>query len=589
MISFFRTFFLSFRIKPYLSSLILFLLLFQMVLEGSNLFSLVSLLDLMIHPDQLNPVTQKAIELLKGIKIEPTLPVFIFLVGLITLLKFGGLFFILVMLSKFQRGMDLHLTTDLYSTLFSSRWPYFTSNNIGTLVEIIAGKCHNASNAFFYTFQFFFFLSNLVVYSIVPMLISFKITLGCLVIGSVVLFPLLFAGRFYFKIAKKKELILNEYTQYLVESLSAAKMIFAYSLSRININRFSQISRQHRRKLFQQDVLAGGINLLNEPISIFLVLVLIYLFLFQSKGEISALVVIIYALKKVMASAHSCVHWYNTYKSVRPAIDIIKEESAKARSFSETSGTLEHKYLKDNIKFIDTEFFYTPGKHVIKGINLTINKGEMTAFVGGSGEGKTTIVDLIVGLYRPTSGKILVDGVDLWDYDLETWRRTLGYISQETFLFNATIKENILWGTERSVTDENLFDAAKRASAHEFILNCMDGYNTIVGDRGVRLSGGQVQRIALARAILRKPQILLLDEATSSLDSESEEKIQKSIEELAREITIVVIAHRLSTIRSADKIYILNKGGVVGEGSFNELMRANAIFRKYTDLQEIRA
>jgi ABC-type multidrug transport system fused ATPase/permease subunit len=199
--------------------------------------------------------------------------------------------------------------------------------------------------------------------------------------------------------------------------------------------------------------------------------------------------------------------------------------------------------------------------------------------VGESGSGKSTIVNLLLALYQPSLGEILVDGSNLGEVDSLTWRKRIGVVDQEVYLLNTSIKENIIFGRQ-NISDLDIYRATNTALAHEFIENLENGYQTVVGDRGHKLSGGQQQRIALARALVSNPDILVLDEATSSLDSISERYIQKAIENMHESRTIIVIAHRLSTVSAADKILVLDSGNIVESGTKNELIREGGVFSK---------
>ena len=194
----------------------------------------------------------------------------------------------------------------------------------------------------------------------------------------------------------------------------------------------------------------------------------------------------------------------------------------------------------------------------------------MTAIVGQSGAGKTTLVDLMLGLYQQSEGDILLDGKSLSQFDLNSYRQRVGYVPQDPQLFNTTVRENLLWSAP-AASEQKIWNACSLANAEPFVRELPDQLETVLGDRGVRLSGGQRQRLALARAIIRKPDLLILDEATSSLDTESEGLIQKSIDKLSSEMTIIVIAHRLSTIRNVDHVYVLDKGTIIEEGSYRQL------------------
>ena len=194
----------------------------------------------------------------------------------------------------------------------------------------------------------------------------------------------------------------------------------------------------------------------------------------------------------------------------------------------------------------------------------------MTALVGESGSGKSTITDLVLGLQIPDDGMVLIDKLSLNNYKQNSFRQRIGYVPQDPMLFHCSVRDNLLWSQENA-TENELWEALKLANADQFVLDLPEGLDTLVGDRGVRLSGGQRQRIALARALIRKPELLILDEATSALDSDSEKLIQASIENVAKETTILIIAHRLSTIAKADKVYVLSKGEIIEEGTYENL------------------
>ena len=220
----------------------------------------------------------------------------------------------------------------------------------------------------------------------------------------------------------------------------------------------------------------------------------------------------------------------------------------------------------------------------LSNINLHIEPGKTYALVGASGAGKSTILSLILRLYDPTAGAVKIDGHDLRSLTQKSLREQIGLVSQETFLFHETIFKNIQFG-RLNATPEEVYTAAKTASAHEFILAQPDGYDTVIGDKGCLISGGQQQRLAIARALLKNAPILLLDEATSSLDTESEKQIQKALEKLAAGRTVIAIAHRLSTILAADQIVVLDNGNIKEVGTHAELLEKSGYYRRLYDLQ----
>ncbi|MCL2459800.1 MAG: ABC transporter ATP-binding protein/permease [Euryarchaeota archaeon] len=247
------------------------------------------------------------------------------------------------------------------------------------------------------------------------------------------------------------------------------------------------------------------------------------------------------------------------------------------------NGTEEFLRLESDIEVDNITFAYHQAL-VLKDVSLTIQHRKVTALVGPSGSGKSTLANLLLRLYDPKSGSIIVNKKDLEEYDIGTYRNHIGYVSQDPFVFNASIKENICFGIE--YTDEEIVHAAKLAHAHEFIISLPKGYDTIVGDQGLRLSGGEKQRVIIARAMIRRPEILILDEATSSLDNISEQAVQTAIDNISKECTTVIIAHRLSTIHNADRIYVLEYGKVIESGAHGELMKRDGAYAKMYALSQ---
>jgi subfamily B ATP-binding cassette protein MsbA len=240
--------------------------------------------------------------------------------------------------------------------------------------------------------------------------------------------------------------------------------------------------------------------------------------------------------------------------------------------------------LEKSIRYEGVSFAYNPRYPVLREINLEIEKGEAVAIVGPSGAGKSTFVDLIPRFYDVTGGRVLIDGRDIRDYRVADLRGLVGIVTQETILFNDTVRNNIAYGL-RDIPLDKVIEAARAANAHDFIAGMDDGYETVIGERGARLSGGQRQRIAIARAILKNPEILIFDEATSALDTVSELLVQAAIERLMKNRTSLVIAHRLSTIQHCDRIVVLNEGRIIQSGTHEELLRREGLYKRLYKLQ----
>ncbi|AST56476.1 multidrug ABC transporter ATP-binding protein [Thermoanaerobacterium thermosaccharolyticum] len=252
---------------------------------------------------------------------------------------------------------------------------------------------------------------------------------------------------------------------------------------------------------------------------------------------------------------------------------------------ADKKGAIELKNVKGDIEFDNVTFSYDNKKEVLSGINLKIKHGETVAIVGPSGAGKTTLLSLIPRFYEIDAGSIKIDGIDIRDVKLSSLRENIGIVQQDVFLFSGTIKENIAYGN-LNASDEDIINASKAANAHDFIMELKDGYDTYIGERGVKLSGGQKQRISIARMFLKNPPILILDEATSSLDNKSESIIQKSIENLSKNRTTLIIAHRLGTIRNAKRIIVLTENGIEEEGTHEELMNRKGVYYNLYNYQQ---
>jgi ATP-binding cassette subfamily B protein/subfamily B ATP-binding cassette protein MsbA len=266
--------------------------------------------------------------------------------------------------------------------------------------------------------------------------------------------------------------------------------------------------------------------------------------------------------------------------SAERVFEILNEEP----EIKDAPDAIEVDRVKGKIEFRNVSFRYVDDVPVLKNVSFKVNPGEMIALVGPTGVGKTTIANLIPRFYDPDSGQILIDDIDIRKIKLSSLRKQISMVSQDVFLFNGTVKENILYGRP-DATDEEVIAAAKAANAHDFIMELPEGYNTRVGERGVKLSGGQKQRISIARALLKDAPILILDEATSSVDTQTEKLIQEALENLMKNRTTIVIAHRLSTIRDADQIIVLKDGEIVEAGKHNELLKAGGLYSQLCKAQ----
>lgn len=318
---------------------------------------------------------------------------------------------------------------------------------------------------------------------------------------------------------------------------------------------------------------------------VFNVIVLIAggIFLYQQKitfGDYSAFIV---SVSLFITPVTTLINFMEQYQNGVTGFERfleIMEQKPEVNS----ENAIEVPRLKGEIEFSDVTYAYDGQNNVLDHINLKIGQGETFALVGPSGGGKTTICHLIPHFYNITSGNLLIDGIDINDMTLDSLRRNIGIVQQDIYLFNASIKDNILYG-RLDASDEEVIEAAKRANIHDYIMSMPDGYDTQIGERGVRLSGGQKQRLSIARVFLKNPPILILDEATSALDNTTEILIQQALDELCKGRTTLVVAHRLSTIKNADEIAVISQGKIIEQGNHNELMKEDGMYAHLYNLQ----
>ncbi|MGE6379752.1 ABC transporter ATP-binding protein [Peribacillus muralis] len=342
-------------------------------------------------------------------------------------------------------------------------------------------------------------------------------------------------------------------------------------------------------KLFQYGLKEAKIQALIGPLMSLVMMALLVLILGYggmrvSSGALSAgalVAFIMYLFQIIMPMAQLAAFFTQFQKATGATERIISILDSEV----EEDATLKVQNSSQPITVEHLEYRYNDGEQVLKDINFTVEAGKVTAIVGPSGSGKTTLFSLFERFYKPQQGSISIGGTSINDFTLLSWRSQIGYVSQESPIVSGTIRDNICYGIDRDVTDEELNRVAKMAYADQFISDLPNGYDTEVGERGMKLSGGQRQRIAIARAFLRNPKILMLDEATSSLDSKSEHVVQQALNDLMKGRTTIVIAHRLSTVIGSDQIIFLEKGEITGSGTHKELYETHALYREFAEQQ----
>ena len=344
--------------------------------------------------------------------------------------------------------------------------------------------------------------------------------------------------------------------------------------------------RSRMGELEENSIAQGRLGAVVGPITVFLPMAMIALiaalsllvFGARSSGVLPSLATFVVALQRLNGSFGAVANNFSILNANAAALNRLNEILDNSDKEFRRRGGIPFAGLRQSIELERVSLRYAPElPEALHALELVIPMGKTIALVGSSGAGKSSIADLLVGLYQPTAGRILIDGQDLQTLDLPSWQQRLGVVSQDTFLFNASLAFNISFGTP-NVSREQIEAAASKAQAHGFISDLPMGYDTMVGERGYRLSGGQRQRISLARAILRDPDLLILDEATSALDTNSERLVQQAIEQFERQHTVLVIAHRLSTIVNADLICVMEAGQIVERGSHQQLLAKGGVY-----------
>ncbi len=431
--------------------------------------------------------------------------------------------------------------------------------------------------------------SGVVVFVLVYFNISWRWIVTSFILLPTVVFPVRIIGEKLRKIALKMQEKMGDINVILYEAISGIRIVKGFLMERYEKKRFSEQNANFYRIAMKSIKRMLVIRPITECIAIFCVVLLIWFGkddLLSGTFSFGAFMALLFALLSLMKPIKSLSRVYGIVQQALAASSRIFDLLDKQPTIKEKPGATILPPIKKNIVFKNISFRYNKEEEVLKNINLKMKNGEIVAIVGSSGSGKTTLVNLVPRFYDITGGTITIDGTDIRDVTLQSLRSQIGIVTQDLILFNDTVKFNIAYGAISPGSDESaVIEAAKAANAHEFITGLPEGYDTIIGEKGVRLSGGQKQRVAIARAMYKNPPILILDEATSQLDTESELLVQDALNHLMKGRTVFVIAHRLSTIKNATRILTLQDGIISESGTHDELMGAETQYKRLYELQ----
>ena len=476
-----------------------------------------------------------------------------------------------------------NITDDLYVKIQSLDMEYFSRTKIGELMIKVLNDPSNVNYLIIESFNMVSEVFRAVVCLIIAFYKDWKLTLGVLVIAPI----LMVTVKRYSKKLKKSGRARQEATgilnSKLQETLSGIRVIKAFAMEKEEIKDFKKKSMELKRVALKSARYTSKSSAISEAINYIMVAMLLMFGGFRvlrgNHFTTGDFITIVGAISSMYTPVKRAMSRYNEISMNIPSIGRIFEILDVVPEIADAPDCVKFEEFRSDITFENVDFRYKDNdEKILKNINLVAKKGETVALVGNSGGGKSTLVNLIPRFFDVDAGMITIDGINVKDYKIKSLRKKIGIVPQETFLFGGTVLENIKYGNQKASVEE-VIEAAKKANAHEFIEKLEQGYETEIGERGVKLSGGQKQRISIARAILENPQILILDEATSALDNESEQLVQDALEKLMKGKTTFVIAHRLSTIINSDKIVVIQQGEIKEVGSHEELLDKDGIYK----------
>ena len=505
---------------------------------------------------------------------------------------FGNLFKYLsqVMSATIRAGLVRNLRDAIYEKINRLDMGFFTNERKGDTISRITNDVQEVERSAMYAIQVAFKEpATIIVYFSVLFSIDWKLTLLSLLI-------LPFAGGIISSIAKrlKKAALLNQESigrilNVVEESLTGMRVIKAFTAGGYMLEKFKEEDKTYANinvSMAKRFELASPLSEFFGIITMSCILLIGGNLIFEGSLDGAGFIGYLVIFSQILTPA----------KEISKAISAIQKGNASAErifaildtepAIKDIDGAIDVEQFSQSVAFEAVSFSYDPDKTVLSDINFEIEKGKTIALVGPSGGGKSTIADLIPRFYDPDSGKVLLDGKNIKDIKVESLRKLMGIVTQESILFNDTVLNNIAFGVE-NINEEEVIKAAKIANAHGFITKMEHGYQTVVGERGLKLSGGQRQRLSIARAVFKNPPILILDEATSALDSESEKLVQNALGNLMQNRTSIVIAHRLSTIQHADEILVIKDGRVLERGSHDELLEVSGLYSKLIEMQTV--
>ena len=509
------------------------------------------------------------------------------MVVLFTFLKNASIYFALYFIAVIRNGVIKDYRNTMYSQILNLQLSFFSEEKKGDIISKMTNDLKEVEWSILKSIEATFRDPlNIVIYFVILIWMSPELTLFLAVFFPIAGVMIGFIAKRLRGNATKGQSKLGHLIAFLEESISGLRIIKGFSVEEKSIRRFDQLNKEYNRLMIKMYRKADLASPMSEFLGITLIAaVLWYGGLLAIDGNIDGSFFIAYIafLSQLISPFKAITKAYSNAQKGLSAINRIKDITEAEVLIFDQPDAKNIKSLNSDISFSNVSFKYEKD-WVLNDVSLELKKGQTIALVGQSGSGKTTLADLLPRFYEPQKGQVKIDDVPINELSLKSLRSLLGIVTQESILFNDTIFNNIAFSVDNA-SKEDVENAAKIANAHDFIMSFENGYDSIVGDGGGKLSGGQKQRIAIARAVLKNPDVLILDEATSALDTEAEKLVQQALHRLMKNRTSLVIAHRLSTIQHADCILVMNKGEIVERGTHQELIEKDGVYNRLIQMQ----